>query len=168
MSCSKIQMLDPASVDEILAAYGLELIKISPGANIPASYWGEPEAGLAGRCLFAREDTPSHSLLHEMAHYICMTDERRKNLWRDARGNTEEENSVCFLQVILADYLPGLGRFRILADMEDWGYTFREGTAAAWFVGDGRSAHDWLMGADIINEVGHPTWRLRTSSSSWT
>jgi len=165
MSCSEFQALDSASVDALLAAYGLELIRVSAGTHIPASYWGAPEAGLAGRCLFVREDTPSHSLLHEMAHYVCMTGERRENLWRDAGGDFEEENAVCFLQVLLADFLPGLGRRRVLADMDGWGYTFREGSAAEWFAGDGRAARNWLLAKEIIDEGQRPTWRLRRSVS---
>lgn len=166
MSCSEFQTLDFSSVDELLTAYGLELINVSPGARIPASYWGEPEAGLAGRCLFVREDTPSHSLLHEMAHFVCMTRGRRETLWRDAGGDVEEENAVCFLQVLLADCLPGLGRCRVLEDMDEWGYTFREGSAAAWFAGDGRSARDWLLANNIIDAAGRPTWQVRVARSS--
>ena len=164
MSCSEIQSLDPSCVRELLSAYGLELITVSPGAGIPASYWGEPEAGLAATCLFARPDTPTHSLLHETAHFVCMSGDRRANLWRDAGGSVEEENAVCFLQVLLADYLPGLGRDRVLEDMDEWGYTFRQGTAAAWFSGDGRSARDWLLSKDVIDAQNKPTWRLRVCS----
>ena len=91
MSRSEFQALDSSSVHALAPAYGLELITVSAGAKIPASYWGEPEAGLAGRSLFVREDTPSHSFLHEMAHYVCMSRDRRVNLWRDAGGDVEEE-----------------------------------------------------------------------------
>ena len=163
MSRSEFQTLGRSSVHALVSAYGLELITVRSGAVIPASYWGEPEAGLAGKCLFVRGDTPSHSLLHETAHYVCMSRERRANLWRDAGGDVEEENAVCFLQVVLADYLPGLGRSRVLEDMDEWGYTFREGSAAAWFQGDGRSAHEWLLKKDVIDQRGKPTWRLRRS-----
>ena len=98
-----------------------------------------------------------------MAHYVCMSRDRRVNLWRDAGGDVEEENAVCFLQVMLADYLPRLGRSRVLEDMDEWGYTFREGSAAAWLRGDGRSAREWLLVKDIIDHRGKPTWRLRAS-----
>ena len=84
--------------------YGLELIQLGPGTAIPASYWGEPEAGLAGRCLFVRPDTPVHSLLHEACHYICMNSKRRAALWREAGGDENEESAVCYLQVLLADF----------------------------------------------------------------
>ena len=163
MSLSEVQALDRSSVDALVSAYGLELITVCAGAKIPASYWGEPEAGLAGRCLFVRGDTPSHSLLHETAHYVCMPHERRESLWRDAGGDVEEESAVCFLQVLLADYLPGLGRNRVLEEMDEWGYTFREGSATIWFRGDGRIAHEWLLAKDIIDHRGKPTWQLRAS-----
>ena len=161
MSRTELGSLDPPRIERLLAAYGLELIRVENGATIPGSFWGEPEAGLAGRCLFAREDTPLHSLLHETAHFVCMTHERRKHLWRDAGGDNVEENAVCYLQVLLAERLPELGRERVLADMDEWGYTFREGSAAAWFAGDGSSAREWLLSHDLIDERETPTWRLR-------
>ncbi len=163
MTRSEFRMLDPASVARLLAAYGLDLVTVSPGGGIPASYWGEPEAGLAGRCVFVRDDTPSHSLLHETAHYVCMTNERRKTLWRDAGGDDEEENATCYLQVLLGDLLPAVGRRRMLQDMDEWGYTFRQGDAAAWFSGDGRDARDWLLANELIDAAERPTWRLRVS-----
>tara|TARA_Y100000590_G_scaffold464940_1_gene635719 strand:+ start:333 stop:797 length:465 start_codon:yes stop_codon:yes gene_type:complete len=154
-------MLNLPSLNVILSAYGLELIQVEEEASIPASYWGEPEAGLAGRCIFARPDTPTHSLLHEVAHYVCMSKARRSTLWRNAGGDTEEEDAVCFLQVLLSDYLPGCGRIKLLKDMDDWGYTFREGSANAWFYGDGGSARRWLLAKGIVDYQDSPTWRLR-------
>ncbi|MFL2539223.1 MAG: hypothetical protein ACJ0RU_07045 [Candidatus Rariloculaceae bacterium] len=164
MSCSELKMLDLLSVHKLLDAYGLELIEVDAGASIPASYWGEPEAGLAGKCIFVRPDTPSHSLLHETAHYVCMSENRRLNLWRNAGGSAEEENAVCFLQIILADYLPGLGRKKLINDMDEWGYTFREGDTDKWFNGDGRSAQQWLLTMNIIDIKEKPTWHLRDSA----
>lgn len=166
MSCTELQTLDFLSVNTLLGAYGLELIEVDVGSSIPASYWGEPEAGLAGKCIFARPDTPFHSLLHETAHYVCMSAKRRLTLWRNAGGSIEEENAVCFLQVLLADYLPGFGRQKLLSDMNEWGYTFREGDANAWFHGDGRSAREWLLTMGIIDIKERPTWRLRGAVSN--
>ena len=60
--------------------YGLELRMDAAGADIPGSYWGESEAGLIGKVLHARRDTPLHSVLHEAAHFICMSPERRAGL----------------------------------------------------------------------------------------
>ncbi|HSG63686.1 MAG TPA: hypothetical protein VLD39_01735 [Gammaproteobacteria bacterium] len=145
----------------MLKAYGLELIPVAIGDPIPASYWGSREAGIAGRCLFARDDTPAHSLLHELSHYVCMTADRRAALWRDAGGDDEEECAVCYLQVLLADRLPGLGRERVLSDLDAWGYSFREGSAAAWFDGDGRGARRWLAAHALVDDRGLPTLRLR-------
>ena len=45
------------------------------------------EAGLIDRCLFLRDDTPAHSLLHELAHFVCMKSERRHGLDTDAGGD---------------------------------------------------------------------------------
>jgi len=95
----------------------MELVLVAPEEGIPGSYWGESEAGLRGDRLYARLDTPVHSMLHEACHYICMTPERRSGLDRDAGGDDPEESAVCYLQVLLADELPGVGRQRLWADM---------------------------------------------------
>src|SRR5690606_12224341 len=44
----------------VLGRYGLELRLVADGAPIPGSWWGEREAGLRGRALYARADTPLH------------------------------------------------------------------------------------------------------------
>lgn len=162
MSVVAFSDLGPAPVETLLSGYGLELIPLRPGVSIPASYWGAPEAGLAGRCVFVRDDTPAHSLLHELSHYVCMTPARRAALWRDAGGDDAEECAVCYLQVLLADRLPELGRQRLLADLDTWDYSFREGSAAAWFEGDGAAARTWLTEHGLINAHAVPTLRLRS------
>ena len=120
----------------LLARFGLDLRLTEPGADIPGSYWGESEAGLRGSTLLARLDTPLHSILHEAAHYICMSPERRVGLDRDAGGDDAEENAVCYLQVLLAEQLRGCDRASAWRDMDEWGYSFRLGSARAWFEQD--------------------------------
>ena len=56
----------------------------------------------------------------------------------------EEEDAVCVLQILLAGELPGVGRDRALADMDAWGYSFRLGSARAYFECDAESAWAWL------------------------
>jgi hypothetical protein len=136
--------VDRVAVAALLDRYGLWLTLVAPNEVIPGSYWGESEAGLRGDRLYARLDTPVHSVLHEASHYICMTPERRAGLDRDAGGDDLEESAVCYLQVLLADALPGVGRDRALADMDAWGYSFRLGTTRAWFEGDAHDARAWL------------------------
>src|SRR5262252_7727134 len=101
---------DRSGVSRLLARFGLDLRLSAPGADIPGSYWGESEAGLRGNTLLARLDTPIHSVLHEAAHYICMSPERRVGLDRDAGGDDAEEHAVCYLQVLLAEQLRDSGR----------------------------------------------------------
>src|SRR6201990_3202703 len=105
---------------------------LAPEEVIPGSYWGDSEAGLKGDRLYARMDTPVHSVLHEASHYICMSPERRSGLDRDAGGDDAEESAVCYLQVLLADQLPQVGRERMCRDMDDWGYSFMLGSGATW------------------------------------
>ena len=98
-----------------------------------------------------RADTPLHSLLHELSHFVCMSPERRAGLDRDAGGDDAEECAVCYLQILLADELPMLGRERMFADMDAWGYTFRLGSARAWFEQDAADACIWLRENRVID-----------------
>ena len=136
--------VDRIAVAALLDRYGLSLALVAPQEVIPGSYWGETEAGLKGDRLYARLDTPVHSVLHEAGHYICMTPERRAGLDRDAGGDDLEESAVCYLQVLLAGELRGVGLERAFADMDAWGYSFRLGSTRAWFEGDADDARRWL------------------------
>jgi hypothetical protein len=148
---------DRVAVELLLERYGMQLALVAPGEGIPGSYWGHSEAGLKGEHLYARLDTPVHSVLHEASHYICMTAERRAGLDRDAGGTDLEESAVCYLQVLLADELPGVGRARLLCDMDAWGYSFRLGNTRAWFEGDATDARDWLCQHGVIDAAGRVT-----------
>lgn len=150
-----------ASVLEVVERYGAALAMCAPGENLPGSYWGESEAGLRGNTVYVRADTPLHSLLHELSHFVCMSAARRADLERDAGGDDAEECAVCYLQIMLADELPQLGRDRMFADMDAWGYTFRLGSARAWFERDAPEARQWLREQGLIDEAGRPTFRVR-------
>jgi hypothetical protein len=144
----------------LLARYGLTLVRVADDAPIPGSYWGESEAGLVGLVLYARADTPVHSMLHEACHVLCMDAARRAVLHTDAGGDYAEEDAVCFLQIILAGHI-GLTTAAICADMDAWGYTFRLGSAHAWFTQDADGARAWLVHHGLISASGAPTFRLR-------
>src|SRR5688572_29579452 len=118
----RIGPLPAADVVALTRSYGVELRFLRDGESLPGSYWGDSEAGLQGEQLFVRADTPLHSLLHELSHFICMGDDRRLALDRDAGGDDAEECGVCYLQIVLADEIAALGRARMLADMDAWGY----------------------------------------------
>jgi hypothetical protein len=153
--------LDRREVLELLALYGARLVELAPHEVIPGSYWGDREAGLIDAAVYVRADTPAHSLLHELSHYICMDNERRAALETDAGGNDDEEGAVCYLQVLLAERLPGFGAERCLRDMDAWGYSFREGSARAWFDGDGADARAWLLAHGLIDAKQKPIIKLR-------
>ena len=140
-----------ADVAALLARYGLRLERVPDGEPIPGSYWGESEAGLIGSTVHARGDTPVHSLLHEACHLIVLPPERRAAVHTDATDSVEEEDAVCLLQALLGDILPGVGRARVLADMDAWGYTFRLGSAAAYFERDADAAWAWLAGRGFVD-----------------
>jgi hypothetical protein len=156
-----LSTVDRLEVTRLLAGFGLDLRLVGAAEAIPGSYWGESEAGLQGGCLFARLDTPLHSVLHEAAHYICMSPERRVGLSRDAGGDDAEECAVCYLQILMADALPGVARQQIYADMDQWGYSFRLAGAAAWFEQDAADARSWLFEHGVIDERARLTGALR-------
>lgn len=151
-----VRELDAAALAAFCARLGLELAWVVEGAEIPGSYWGETEAGLVGRTIQLRPDTPVHSLLHEACHYLCMDEARRAQLHTNAGGTDTEENAVCYLQCLLADALPGYSRARCFADMDTWGYHFILGSAQAWFERDSEDAQQWLRREGRVDAAGQP------------
>lgn len=135
----------------LLASYGLELVRVGNGEAIPGSYWGEAEAGIIGHSVYARGDTPVHSLLHEAGHLIVLPHERRAGIHTDATDSIDEENAVCVLQSLLAEALPGYGRDRLFSDMDAWGYTFRLGSARAYVEQDAEDAWAWLQRHGLVD-----------------
>lgn len=142
--------VDAAAVDALFARHGLRVERVAAGAPIPGSYWGEPEAGVIGNTIYARADTPVHSLLHEGGHLIVLPAERRARVHTDATDSIAEEDATCYLQIVLADALPGVGRERLMQDMDAWGYTFRLGSTRAWFEGDADEIRAWLVARGLL------------------
>jgi hypothetical protein len=156
-----VNAIDRLALEVMLDRYGLDLVLVAPEEVIPGSYWGEREAGLIGARIFVRLDTPVHSVLHEGAHFICMPAERRVGLNTDAGGDDAEESAACYLQILMADALPNIGSERICRDMDEWGYTFRLGSAAAWFREDAEDARRWLTQHDLIDAENRLTYVCR-------
>ena len=157
----RLEHCDRSALAALLARYHLQLELCAEEAAIPGSYWGDDEAGLKANRLYARRDTPLHSILHETSHYICMDAERRRQLDTDAGSDETEENAVCYLQILLADELTGIGRVRMFADMDAWGYSFRLGSSRAWFENDAEDASAWLLKHSLIDQRRRPSYRLR-------
>lgn len=149
------------AVVELLEGYGLTIEWIPEQQTIHGTFWGEPEAGVVGNRMFARPDTPVHSLLHETCHFVCMTPDRRTELKGHAGGDDLEESSVCYLQIVLADELPGVCKERLMQDMDDWGYSFRLGSASRWFEQDADDARAWLIKHGLIEADNRPSYQLR-------
>lgn len=156
-----VSELPRAAIDSLLQRYGMELVQQDSGRAITGSFWGDSEAGIVGRTVYVRDDTPVHSLLHEACHVICMTEGRRNGLESDAGGDDLEESAVCYLQLVLADQLDGVGRDRLMLDMDDWGYSFRLGSTKDWFQNDAEDAAEFLMNHGLLTHAGIPTFRLR-------
>jgi hypothetical protein len=140
------------ALSALLESYGLAVRYVTEGEQIPGSYWGDSEAGLVNSTLFLRPDTPLHSALHEAAHFVCMDEARRRSLDRDAGGDVLEENAVCYLQILWGDVLPEVGAESVMADMDEWGYTFRLGSAARWFREDAEDARGWLQSRGLLDQ----------------
>lgn len=153
--------IDLALLHELLQRFGIDVKQVNATEKIPGSWFGEPEAGIIQNTLYVRADTPVHSALHESCHYICMSDDRRRRLHTNAGGDYDEENAVCFLSILLSDFLSNFGRQRMLHDMDAWGYTFRLGSSRAWFEEDASDAEQWLIEQKLIEPDHTPCWRVR-------
>ena len=152
----RLEDIDLSALGDLLRLHSLTLRRVADNEPIPGSYWGEPEAGLIGSTVFARRDTPVHSVLHEACHLIVMPPGRRASVHTNATDSVAEEDASCYLQILLADDLPGVGRDRLMADMDEWGYTFRLGSTRAWFENDAGNTRDWLKAHSLLprHEIG--------------
>lgn len=150
------------ALQALLDRFQLTLELQGDDEDIRGSFWGESEAGLVATTVFVRSDTPIHSLLHETCHVICMTEERRAGLNRDAGGDDLEEAAVCYLQLLLADHIDGVGCERLMQDMDSWGYSFRLGSTRRWFEEDAGDARAWLTTKGLLGQQDRVAYRLRS------
>src|SRR3569832_1854219 len=137
VTCGEIQL---SALQDVLSPYGIDVLPVPDAQPIPGTHFGDPEAGLIAHRLYIRSDTPVHSALHEACHYICMDSARRATLHTAAGGGYDEENGVCYLQILLAARLRGYSLARMLTDMDTCGYSFRKKSAQAWFEQDAGGA----------------------------
>ncbi len=156
--CSNINL---DHLQNLLTRYGMVVKMVAHDEKIPGSFWQPPEAGLVGNALYICDDTPVHSALHEACHYICMDQQRRENLDTNAGGGYEEENGVCYLQILLAEHINEMGRERMFEDMDEWGYSFRLGSSRAWFEQDAEDTVEWLQQYGLVDSNIRPAWILR-------
>lgn len=162
----RVADIDIAPILELFESQQLVFEPVAEGAEIPGSHWGDDEAGLIGRKIFARADTPVHSLLHEACHYFLMDETRRLQLHTDAGGTSVEENAVCYLQICLATMLVEVGSQRMMQDMDAWGYSFRLGSAQAWFEQDAGDAIALLKQRGLWHEYQLEQCRLQVSDGA--
>ncbi|MDH5299804.1 MAG: hypothetical protein OEW58_00380 [Gammaproteobacteria bacterium] len=155
------QALQRQDLQAVLGRYAIDVIAVADGEPIPGSFWGDSEAGIIANRLYVRGDTPVHSALHEACHYICLDHQRRKGLHTDAGGGYDEENGVCYLQLLLSDQMQNYSMAEQFLDMDEWGYSFRLGSARAWFEQDAEDAFDWLRRYGIVDQHRQPSWRYR-------
>lgn len=158
LTCADI---DLSQLQLLLGRYHLNIHCVDVHKEIPGSWFGDSEAGIIKNNLYIRMDTPIHSALHESCHYICMDQGRRKNLHTDAGGDYDEENCVCYLSILLSDFIENFGRERMFSDMDEWGYTFRLGSSQAWFEKDAEETLEWLLSKQLISAAHTPTWHVR-------
>ena len=156
--CSEIKA---EHLDDLLQRFGLDVKRLPANQPLPGSFWKAPEAGLIGDVLYISDDTPVHSALHESCHYICMDQQRRSKLYTDAGGTAIEENATCYLQILLSDLIPEMGRQRSFSDMDEWGYSFRLGSAQAWFEQDAEDALEWLLQHKLVDTEQQPSFLVR-------
>jgi hypothetical protein len=80
-----------------------------------------------------------------------MPAERRATIHTNASESIAEEDATCALQILLAAELPGVGSARLMEDMDAWGYTFRLGSARAWFENDAEDAFAFLIERGLLD-----------------
>ena len=146
----RINDIEIKQAQYLLGCFSLELTVIDSDEKIPGSYWGECEAGIIGSMVYVRQDTPIHSLLHEACHLIVLPNEKRASIHTNATDSVAEEDATCYLQLLLADYIQGFGFERACLDMDTWGYSFRLGSARAWFEQDAEDAHSFLCQIGLL------------------
>jgi hypothetical protein len=149
------------ALEDLLSPYGIQINTIPNNEAIPGSFWGDSEAGIIQNQLYVQPITPVHSALHEACHYICLDSARRSQIDTDAGGDFDEENAVCYLQILLSAKLNGCSADTLMRNMDSWGYSFRLGSASAWFHSDAEDARQWLINELIIDQDNLPTGKLR-------
>jgi hypothetical protein len=157
-----MQDIASQSATELLNRFGLAACWLDQQEDIKGSFWGAPEAGIIGTRVYIRADTPVHSFLHETSHIICMSPELRQNHTGNAGSDDLEETAVCYLQILLGETLPGVGRDRLIQDMDEWGYSFRLGSTGRWFAHDADDAKKWLQDHNVLDDAGRPTGHCRS------
>ncbi|NVK32143.1 MAG: hypothetical protein HWE20_14140 [Gammaproteobacteria bacterium] len=167
MSVMLVQDIKLNDLVALYTPYGLKIELLSADAEIPGTFWGAPEAGLVGSTLYIRPDTPVHSALHEGCHYVCMDQRRKLELHTNAGGTVLEECAVCYLQLKLSDSIVGFGFERALQDMDQWGYSFRLGSAKSWFYEDAEDAMAWLISRGLLTHDGDVESNLTHYFSNW-
>ena len=156
--------IDLECVRVLLTEHALELLQIGSGEPLPGCFWGAPEAGIVGNRVFIRADTPVHSLLHESCHLIVLSPGARARVHTDASDCQQEEDATCYLQLLLADRINEFGFLRACADMDRWGYTFRLGSARAWFEEDAEDAHAFLVERGLLSVLAAPALASATAA----
>jgi len=147
-----------------LQQYGLKLMRVANQTPIPYSFWGNSEAGRKNTQMYVRDDTPLHSLLHETAHYVCMSETQRQSDLVDAGGSALEEAACCYLQLLWSNHIAGFNMREHMQNMDAWGYSFRLGSTQRWFNEDSEDARQWLHKHEIIRADRVPTWKKRINS----
>ena len=142
--------IDRVALARLLSELALTLVDVDDGAAIPGSYWGDPEAGVIADTVYARADTPVHSVLHEASHLIVAGPQRRASIHTDASDCDREEDATCYLQIVLAGRLADVGAARLMNDMDAWGYSFRLGSTRSWFERDADDARCWLVDRGLL------------------
>ena len=62
---------------------------------------------------------------------------------------------------LLSDFIPEMRQQRMFSDMDAWGYSFRLGSAKAWFDQDAEDASAWLLNHNLVTSDNSPTWNIR-------
>jgi len=142
-----------------LDRYGLSLHLVAPDEVIPARI-GASARRADGIQIFARLDTAgAFGAARGRPFYLHDAGTARRLGYRCRRRSCGRE-CVCYLQIILAQSLPNVGRERMCRDMDEW--AIRSGWEAprSGSIQDAEDARDWLMRHGVLDSQSRPTYAV--------
>ena len=139
LTCCCLRDIGFDDVAALLARYGLAARARRRRRADPRQLLGRTRSRPDRPRVHARDDTPVHSLLHEAAHLIVLPPERARRAYRRHRFGRGRRRRL--RAAVAARRRPARRRPRaLMADMDAWGYTFRLGSARAYFERDAEDA----------------------------
>lgn len=122
------------------------------GELIFGSFWGDEEVGIIGIIVYVCGDMLVYLLLYEVCYLIVLLLECCVVVYIDVIDLIEEEDVICYLQIVLVDVFLGVGCDWLMVDMDVWGYLFWFGLICVWFEQDVENVCQFLFDWQFLVE----------------